>query len=79
MKRSDITDVQVVQACIDFHAGTDRISGGLLMERTRAPRSVVLAAMDRAEKRGLIEYGVSLWSAWPTDEGWALFTGEGDV
>lgn len=72
MKRSDITDEQVVQACIDFHDSHGPVSGVRLIEQTGAPRSVVTAAMERASRRNLIDYGVSLWSAWPTDKGRAL-------
>jgi hypothetical protein len=39
------------------------------MEWFNAPEKVCLAAMDRACNRDLIEYGVSLRSAWPTEKG----------
>lgn len=71
MKRADITDEQVIQACVDFHDvyGAHTLPGDLLMERTGAPMKVVVAAMERACWHGLIDYGVSVWSAFPTDQG----------
>jgi hypothetical protein len=76
MKRSDITDVQVVQAALALHAEPSHRDAPFidarLMEATGAPIKVVYAAMERAESRGLIECGVSLRTAWVTDEGRAL-------
>lgn len=72
MKRSDITDEQVVRACAEMHSAYTRSSIEILLERTGAPDKVGYAAMARAEERGLIDYGTSLSSAWPTPEGLAL-------
>lgn len=69
MKRCDITDEQIVQACVDAHASFVAAAGELLMERAGAPWKVVEAAMRRAEDRGLIDYGTSIWTAWSTEEG----------
>lgn len=68
MKRSDITDEQVVQACVDA-ALLPTTAGDLLMKRTGAPWKVAEGAMYRTARRGLIDYGVSLWHAFPTLEG----------
>ncbi|WP_433703635.1 hypothetical protein [Prescottella equi] len=68
MKRSDISDSDVVQACGDARAAGGS-SLGLLIARTNAPRKVAIAAMERALDRDLIEYGVSIAYAWPNDDG----------
>lgn len=44
----------------------------LLMERTGQPMKVCYRAMERADDRGLLEYGVSLRTAWITEKGRAL-------
>lgn len=72
MKRSDITDHDVVAACAAQTLGA--MSLHLLIAHTGAPAKVALAAMDRAASRGLIDYGVSLRTAWPTPAGQALLT-----
>jgi hypothetical protein len=43
-----------------------------LMEETGAPFKVCYRAMERAERRGLIDYGVSLRTGWLTDKGIVL-------
>ncbi|MBM4489696.1 hypothetical protein GS471_17000 [Rhodococcus hoagii] len=68
MKRSDISDSDVVRACRDARAAGGS-SLGLLVARTNAPRKVALAAMERALDRDLIDYGVSIAYAWPNDDG----------
>lgn len=68
MRTSDITDDQVIAACRAWHenpAGNSSI--GNLMDATGAPRKVALRAMERASNRGLINWGVSINYAWPTD------------
>lgn len=60
----------VVRACADQHDGVSATSAlATLMQQTGAPEKVVLAAMERAYGRGLIECGVSLGTAWPTSSG----------
>lgn len=65
MKRSDITDEQVVEACRLALAPFGPRSLDRLIEMTGAPAQVAYAAMERANDRGLIDYGVSLRTAWP--------------
>ena len=77
MKRSDISDAQVVAMAAAFHAyHADR--GVLVTDRlcalTGAPEKVAYAALERAYSRGLIECGVSIRTAWPTAKGLALLT-----
>lgn len=79
MARKDVTDTQVVTACRDYCAGdgTLRFPLFILMKRTGEPEMVCFRAMERAEGRRLIEYGVSLRTAWPTEKGLALIDGCG--
>lgn len=73
-KRSDITDVMVVQA---YRTARDSnwAEGWpyeVLARQTGVPEKVAYAACERAEAHGLIECGVSLRSGWLTDAGRAL-------
>jgi hypothetical protein len=72
MATKDITDRQVCEAY------AARAKDGLpwpddrLAAMTGQCEKVCYRAMERAEQRGLIEYGVSLRSGWLTDKGLAL-------
>lgn len=80
MKRADITDEQVIRACILGHQpGADGMSLDYLVQATGAPEKVASAAMERASGRCLIDWGVSLRTAWATPKGKALLTEEGGV
>lgn len=80
-KRSDITDRQVVEAAVQAHTGIQSIartwkeasfppcSLDQLVLNTGLPYKVCLRAFERASKRGMIDYGVSLRTAWATPEG----------
>jgi hypothetical protein len=74
-KRSDVTDEQVIRACIEAHGETNG-SRSLenLMATTGAPEKVCAAAMQRTCDRGLINYGVSLATAWAEPQGRDLLT-----
>jgi len=80
MATKDITDEQVCQAYadawIELGSAKRRTPGSwatdLLVERTGQCEKVCYCAAERAHRRGLIEYGVSLRSGWLTDEGKAL-------
>lgn len=69
MKTRDITDEQVVAACAEAHETFLFDSLTVLMARTDAPIKVAIGAMRRADQRGLIDYGVTLCTAWATDKG----------
>jgi hypothetical protein len=73
MARKDITDRQVVEACrkskLDL---SGKQSLELLIDETGQPPKVAYMAMKRAHRNGLVEYGTSLATAWPTDKGLAL-------
>jgi hypothetical protein len=40
------------------------------MDEFNAPEKLVYAAMERDDRKGLIDYGVSLRTAWVTPEGY---------
>jgi hypothetical protein len=73
MATKDITDIQVVRAFVDAKA-TGVLADAVLMQRTGQPEKVVYRAMERAERRGLIDCGVSLRAGWPTERGLELLT-----
>lgn len=85
MKTSDIPTIEVLKACEIAHSGefnlTTLFSGPktkapweILMEKFNAPEKVVYSAMERDYKKGLLEYGVSLRTAWLSDKGYELLT-----
>lgn len=71
MKRADITDRMVCEACRDRET-TGMPADAILVQRTGAPPKVIQLAMERSHDRGLIEFGVSLRTAWVTDSGHLL-------
>lgn len=76
MKRSDITDRQVVEACKRYReqplSSFIIMADDMLQQMTGAPIKVCHAAMERAYDRGFIEWGVSVRSCYPTAAGLAL-------
>lgn len=77
MATKDISDVQVLQAFVDARAGNyAKWSYEFLAERTGQAEKVCYRAMERASNRGLVEYGVSLRTAWLTGEGKALLAAQ---
>jgi len=76
MKTNDISDIQVIEACKKYHEnGQGPFALEILINETEAPEKVALRAMERSNNRGLIDYGVSLRSAWPTEKGIKLING----
>ena len=77
MAMKDITGLQVVQAQQRWR---DNDHGPwayeILQVETGQPEKVCYKCMERAADRGLLEYGVSLRTAWLTDKGEALLAGE---
>lgn len=76
MATRDISDVQVLKAYQEFKKYTGPwiesqclFPYGVLMQWTGLSFKECYAAMERAERRGLIEYGVSLRSGWITEKG----------
>ena len=87
MKRSDISDLQVLQAYVKADANcTEALANGqklirgeglwcayqVLADELGAPDKVAWRACERAFDRGLLDYGTSLRFAWLTDKGKAL-------
>ena len=67
MKRSDVSTFDVLHAC--FIRDMEVMPWQRIAASTGAPEKVVYAAMRREERRGYLEYGVSLRTAWLTDAG----------
>ncbi len=72
MSRKDISDLQVVQAYADVSRCHGHQADVVLMETTGECLKVCLSAMERAERRGYVDGGVTLSSGWLTDKGRAL-------
>lgn len=73
MATKDISDKQVLLAVLksrltDFTPWPYEI----LAAETGECEKVCFRAMERADRRGLLDYGVSLRTAWLTDKGKAL-------
>lgn len=73
MATKHISDKQVVEAVAIYNRNRNRDRGlwpyELLANSTSECEKVCLRAMERAASRGLLEYGVSLRTAWLTEEG----------
>lgn len=73
MATKDISDLQVVMAYFEARAERDaenaRWPEDILMERTGQCEKVCFRAMERADRRGYLDYGVSLHAGWVTEEG----------
>jgi hypothetical protein len=80
MSTKDVTDLMVCRAVVVFRGngmqGPDPYE--ILATQTNESIKVCYRAMERAHKRGLIEYGVSLRTAWLTDAGTNLVNTHSD-
>jgi hypothetical protein len=75
MATKDISDVQVINACIknrEDDGVVEDFAIGILMRETGQPKKVCYNAMERAANRDYIDYGISVRTAWPTEKGYAL-------
>lgn len=73
MATKDVSDRQVCLAVARWNADREGMwPYELLMGWTGEPFKVCWRAMERADKRGLLDYGVSLRTAWLTEKGRAL-------
>lgn len=73
MATKHISDLEVLQAYQDAKARQfTEFPYELLEQRTGQCQKVCYRAMQRAERRELIEYGVSLRAGWLTDKGLAM-------
>lgn len=75
MATKDISDKQVLMAYMESKKEPRRCPSEILKEMTGQPEKVCWSAMERADRHGLIEYGVSLRCAWLTEKGFKLLTG----
>ena len=70
-KRSMITDIAVCQAAASWHGRTSNESPiDVLVRETGAPEKVVYSAVERSDRKGLIEWGTSIRYFWPTGKGY---------
>lgn len=67
-KRADIPDAQIIAACLAYRNHEAPTPD----EALPYPPKVILAKMLLLSNRNLIDYGVSLRTAWPTKRGLAL-------
>jgi hypothetical protein len=81
MSRKDISDKQVCEAYAEaaLQRGPNwdhpyEMPYEILHRLTGEPEKVCYRAMERAEERCYIEYGVSLRTGWLTDKGKELLT-----
>ena len=79
MARKDVTDKMVCEAVRDYQTFHDKWPYELLAERTEQPEKVCYRAMERADENGLLEYGVSLRTAWLTDAGMELLAANAEL
>lgn len=80
MSMKHVSDSEVCRAYVDAKAqGFQRWPYELLAERTGQCEKVCFRAMERADRRGLIEYGVSLRTGWLTPAGEALLVAGGET
>lgn len=77
MATRDVSDRQICEAVQEVKVGaSDHSTLELLSKRTGQCEKVCFRAMERAYGRGLLDYGVSLGTAWLTPAGEKLL-GEG--
>jgi len=62
LKRSDIPEADIVEACNRFHAGLAETPEKALANKY--PPKLVLAKMEQLVQKGILDYGVSLRTAW---------------
>jgi hypothetical protein len=80
----DVSDRQVCEvvrdrmALLRRHRSWGSSVFEMLSERTGQPEKVCLRAMERAERHGLLEYAISLRSAWLTPAGKELLSRGGE-
>lgn len=62
LKRSDIPDAEIIAACNAYHCGTADTPDVALAHKY--PPKLILAKMAHMDRRGILDYGVSLRTAW---------------
>lgn len=64
MKRSDITEAEVIEACDAFHQHRDSRPPWKQLVDKGYPEKVVYAKMSQLVDKGVLDYGVSVRTAW---------------
>lgn len=74
MKTSDITDLMVCEAVAEYQSDpyNKPFPYEIIAKKTGCAEKVAFRAMERADGRGYLEYGVSLRTAWLTEKGLEL-------
>lgn len=68
MALKDVSDIEVCRATQDWR-DAGKFIHELLAERTGQPEKVCFRALERACRRDLVDYGVSMRTAWLTEKG----------
>lgn len=73
MARKDITDEIIVQLLM-LHKDSSprRAFSEFVAEATQQPEKIAYRAIERADKRGLLDFGVSMNYPWITPKGYEL-------
>lgn len=66
MKRSDIPEAEIIEACRASRARTAKTPDIALAGKY--PQKLILAKMAQLVEQGKLDYGVSLRTAWPTEK-----------
>lgn len=71
MKRKDISDLEVLKAYREHHADiyNTPFPYEILAKKFGCDEKLAYSACERALKKGLLDYGVSLRCGWITDKG----------
>ena len=71
MKTSDITDKMVCEAVAEYQSDpyNKPFPYEIIAQKTGCVEKVAYCAMERADDRGYIDYGVSLRTGWLTEKG----------
>jgi len=68
-KRSDIDTLIVLMGCYIAHQKRDCMSFEAIYQLKPAPLKIIYAVMEREVNKGLLDYGVSLRTAFLTEKG----------
>ena len=69
MKRADISDYEVCKAVQTYKSFQGYFPYEILSAKFNCDEKLAYSACERAERNGLIEYGVSLRTGWLTEKG----------
>lgn len=74
MKRSDISNIEVCQAVAEYQRVQGNFPYEILARKFNCSEKLAYSACERAEKKDLIDYGVSLRTGWLTEKGKQLLS-----